>query len=95
MDADTCLEGAKTCHVNSQCVDFATGFCCECMEPFYGNGLNCLKPSMYYLLPVWICIPIFNVHNILTFIEVTTLLIKMRENTLNLYSQWRTPCQNW
>lgn len=52
MDAATCLEGAKTCHVNSQCVDFATGFCCECMEPFYGNGLNCLKPSMYYLLPV-------------------------------------------
>lgn len=52
MEADTCLEGAKTCHVNSQCVDFATGFCCECMEPFYGNGLNCLKPSMYSLLPV-------------------------------------------
>jgi hypothetical protein len=32
MEADTCLEGAKTCHVNSQCVDFATGFCCECMD---------------------------------------------------------------
>jgi hypothetical protein len=62
MEADTCLEGAKTCHVNSQCVDFATGFCCECMEPFYGNGLNCLKPSMYCLIPVWICIPIFNVN---------------------------------
>jgi hypothetical protein len=51
MEADTCLEGAKTCHVNSQCVDFATGFCCGCMEPFYGNGLNCLKPSMYCLIP--------------------------------------------
>lgn len=46
MEADSCLEGAKTCHVNSQCVDFATGFCCECMDPFYGNGLNCLKPRV-------------------------------------------------
>jgi len=60
MEADTCLEGAKTCHVNSQCVDFATGFCCECMEPFYGNGLNCLKPSMCEHVYRY-----FTVHNIL------------------------------
>lgn len=43
MEADTCLEGSKTCHVNSQCVDFDTGFCCECIEPYYGNGVSCLK----------------------------------------------------
>lgn len=46
MGSDTCLEGAKTCHINAQCVDFEKGFCCECMTPFYGNGLSCLKPGV-------------------------------------------------
>ncbi|XP_064599623.1 nidogen-1-like isoform X3 [Liolophura sinensis] len=48
LDGDdaTCLEGARTCHPSARCVDFSPGFCCECVQPFYGNGRSCLEPGV-------------------------------------------------
>ncbi|KAK6191563.1 hypothetical protein SNE40_003218 [Patella caerulea] len=42
----SCLEGARRCHINAKCVDFDSGFCCECLPPYYGNGLQCLEPGI-------------------------------------------------
>ncbi|KAK3092564.1 hypothetical protein FSP39_004468 [Pinctada imbricata] len=42
-DDNTCLQGAKQCHINAQCIDYSTGYCCQCLPPSYGNGLNCLQ----------------------------------------------------
>ncbi|ESO97555.1 hypothetical protein LOTGIDRAFT_208735 [Lottia gigantea] len=42
----SCLEGARQCHINAKCVDFDSGFCCECQKPYYGNGRQCLEPGV-------------------------------------------------
>ena len=39
----TCLEGNRKCHSNARCIDFPDGFCCECVPPFYGNGIQCVE----------------------------------------------------
>ncbi|KAL5008100.1 hypothetical protein ScPMuIL_013681 [Solemya velum] len=44
-EATGCLEGARSCHINAQCIDLDAGFCCECVPPYYGNGKQCLKPG--------------------------------------------------
>ncbi|KAL8607394.1 hypothetical protein ACOMHN_024419 [Nucella lapillus] len=42
----TCLEGARMCHMNARCLDYDQGFCCQCLPPFYGNGKHCLEPEV-------------------------------------------------
>ncbi|KAK7103484.1 nidogen-like [Littorina saxatilis] len=42
----TCLEGARQCHMNARCLDYDEGFCCQCLPPFYGNGKHCLEPEI-------------------------------------------------
>lgn len=39
----TCLEGSRKCHMNARCIDFPEGYCCECVPPYYGNGLQCVE----------------------------------------------------
>ena len=46
-DDNTCVTGAKQCHINAQCIDHSTGYCCKCIPPAYGNGLNCLQQGQY------------------------------------------------
>ena len=43
LGVETCTEGAKQCHLNAQCVDYSTGFCCKCLDNYYGNGRSCLE----------------------------------------------------
>ncbi|XP_052829737.1 nidogen-1-like isoform X2 [Octopus bimaculoides] len=31
------------CHHTAKCIDYATGYCCQCSSVAYGNGVNCLK----------------------------------------------------
>ncbi|XP_067681271.1 nidogen-like [Haliotis asinina] len=42
----SCLEGTRACDINARCVDYAEGFCCECLPPYYGNGKTCLEPGV-------------------------------------------------
>ena len=41
LDADPCLAGTHTCHVDSTCFITDDGFDCECNSGFFGNGVNC------------------------------------------------------
>ncbi|XP_064621672.1 nidogen-1-like isoform X2 [Lineus longissimus] len=43
---NTCSNSQSNCHSNGRCVDYASGFCCECNSPYYGNGKNCLEPGV-------------------------------------------------
>ena len=29
--------------MNARCIDFPEGYCCECVPPYYGNGLQCVE----------------------------------------------------
>ncbi|XP_071454679.1 nidogen-like isoform X2 [Hetaerina americana] len=42
----TCATGGTVCHNKASCVDFESGFCCECTNGYYGNGINCLKEDI-------------------------------------------------
>ena len=42
----SCLEGTRLCHINAKCIDYESGFCCECLPSFYGNGKQCLEPGV-------------------------------------------------
>ncbi|CAC5390183.1 NID [Mytilus coruscus] len=50
IDSSTCLEGESTCHANAEYVYFNTGVCCECIAPFYGNGIRCLNTERRLIL---------------------------------------------
>ncbi|CAC5358895.1 NID [Mytilus coruscus] len=50
MSVAACLEEADTCHVNAKYVYFDTAACCECITPFYGNGIRCLKTGKRLIL---------------------------------------------
>lgn len=39
----SCAVGAAFCHRHAQCVDYSPGFCCNCVDGYYGNGKNCLQ----------------------------------------------------
>ncbi|XP_014677741.1 PREDICTED: nidogen-2-like [Priapulus caudatus] len=41
----TCAQGADECHINARCVDHNPGYCCECAQPFIGNGHSCIEPN--------------------------------------------------
>ncbi|KAJ8309420.1 hypothetical protein KUTeg_014294 [Tegillarca granosa] len=41
----SCAEGVKFCHINAECKNYTNGFCCHCIRPHYGNGLQCLAPE--------------------------------------------------
>lgn len=43
LGGETCTEGAKQCHLNAQCVDYTGGYCCKCLDNYYGNGITCLE----------------------------------------------------
>lgn len=43
VSTPTCLEGSRKCHMNARCIDFPDGYCCECVPPYYGNGLQCAE----------------------------------------------------
>ncbi|XP_062604167.1 nidogen-1-like, partial [Saccostrea cucullata] len=40
---ETCTEGTKQCDLNAQCVDYPLGYCCRCLDNYYGNGISCLE----------------------------------------------------
>lgn len=40
----TCESGGKyKCHTYAKCVDSNRGFCCHCIDGYYGNGQSCIK----------------------------------------------------
>lgn len=43
LGGETCTEGAKQCHLNAKCVDYTGGYCCKCLDNYYGNGNTCLE----------------------------------------------------
>ncbi|CAC5399567.1 NID [Mytilus coruscus] len=53
MNASTCLEGMLTCHANAEYVYLENDVCCECLSPFYGNGIQCLKKEKRLMLRVY------------------------------------------
>ena len=56
VSTPTCFEGSKKCHANARCIDFAEGFCCECVPPFYGNGLQCVENGDLLFYFILICL---------------------------------------
>ncbi|XP_053375002.1 nidogen-1-like [Mercenaria mercenaria] len=42
LDKPTCQDGARQCHSDAICVDYANGFCCSCVAPAFGNGKHCI-----------------------------------------------------
>ncbi|XP_056022380.1 nidogen-1-like isoform X2 [Ostrea edulis] len=46
LGSETCTEGATECDLNAQCVDYSIGYCCKCLDNYYGNGLNCLEKGV-------------------------------------------------
>lgn len=46
VDKLTCQGGgARQCHTDAICVDYASGFCCSCIPPSFGNGKHCVNPD--------------------------------------------------
>lgn len=40
----TCEDGGRLrCHTSARCENIPGGYCCQCKDGFYGNGLSCLK----------------------------------------------------
>ncbi|CAC5399569.1 NID [Mytilus coruscus] len=50
MSVSACSEGADTCHVNAKYVYFDKTANCECITPFYGNEIRCLKTGKRLIL---------------------------------------------
>ncbi|XP_053380064.1 uncharacterized protein LOC123548965 [Mercenaria mercenaria] len=42
----TCQDGARQCHSDAICVDYANGFCCSCVAPAFGNGKHCITTEL-------------------------------------------------
>ncbi|XP_022790332.1 fibrillin-1-like isoform X2 [Stylophora pistillata] len=42
-DIDECEDGVARCHPNAICKNIAPGFCCQCNDGYFGNGVDCVK----------------------------------------------------
>ncbi|XP_031557799.1 nidogen-like [Actinia tenebrosa] len=42
-DVDECAVGVVSCHANATCINKSPGYCCQCNEGFYGNGITCIE----------------------------------------------------
>lgn len=43
LDANECDNGVAKCHSNALCKNSAPGYCCECTNGYYGNGVDCVR----------------------------------------------------
>lgn len=43
LDLDECDSSLARCHSNAICKNTAPGYCCECTNGYYGNGVDCVK----------------------------------------------------
>ena len=41
LDVDECDSGVSQCHSHASCKNTAPGYCCDCNEGYYGNGVVC------------------------------------------------------
>ena len=47
----TChTHGPMVCSINANCVDYATGMCCQCGAGYFGNGKHCITTGMKSLM---------------------------------------------
>ncbi|XP_076314540.1 uncharacterized protein LOC143226890 [Tachypleus tridentatus] len=46
LSAQTCANAIIPCPPTSNCIDYKQGFCCECGEDYFGNGINCFKKGI-------------------------------------------------
>lgn len=44
----TCEEAKTYCHDQASCKSYPVGFCCECKQQYYGNGIFCVKKGALY-----------------------------------------------
>ncbi len=49
LDVDECDSSVARCHSNALCKNTAPGYCCECKDGFYGNGIDCAKEGKIVL----------------------------------------------
>ncbi|VDK46117.1 unnamed protein product [Anisakis simplex] len=42
----SCAQASETiqpCHDHARCIDYNPGYCCQCLDGYYGNGKECLR----------------------------------------------------
>jgi nidogen (entactin) len=44
--AQHCASGHMVCHSSSSCEDLRDGFCCKCINGWYGDGRTCLPKGI-------------------------------------------------
>ena len=50
LDVDECQNNSlHNCHVNATCIDSVGSFDCECVEGFFGNGVECQSETAHSL----------------------------------------------
>jgi hypothetical protein len=47
--ARSCDLGQLTCHGSATCEDHSNGFCCKCINGWYGDGSTCLPKVLFRL----------------------------------------------
>ena len=47
--ARSCDLGQLTCHGSATCEDHSNGFCCKCINGWYGDGSTCLPKVLFKL----------------------------------------------
>ena len=51
LDVDECDNGISQCHSSALCKNNAPGYCCECTDGYYGNGVDCVKEGKIIVCP--------------------------------------------
>ena len=54
--AQSCDVGQLTCHGSATCEDNVNGFCCKCINGWYGDGTSCLPKGIHNRLPLIKCL---------------------------------------